>query len=152
MQNETVADFRLAFLGPNAPIGHGSVLTITELASKYITRIIQKCQEECIKSIVPKQKAVDDLADHIAAFMPRTAWAGSCRSWFKNGEKDGPVTALHPGSRIHWFHMLQRFRGEDFDYTHWTNNSFGYLGNGYSLWEGPGQNSTWYLDEPDRMI
>lgn len=152
MQNETVADFRLAFLGPNAPIGHGSVLTITELASKYITRIIQKCQEECIKSIVPKQKAVDDLADHIAAFMPRTAWAGSCRSWFKNGEKDGPVTALHPGSRIHWFHMLQRFRGEDFDYTHWTNNSFSYLGNGYSLWEGPGQNSTWYLDEPDRMI
>ncbi|OQE02904.1 hypothetical protein PENVUL_c037G00095 [Penicillium vulpinum] len=140
------------FLGPNAPIGHGSVLTITEHVGKYITRIIRKCQEEGIKSIIPRQDVVDEFAEHIAAFMPRTAWAGSCSSWFKNGEKDGPVTALHPGSCIHWFHMLQSFRGEDFEFTHWSKNRFQYLGNGFSTLEAPGMNSTWYLDEPDKML
>ncbi|KAJ5417386.1 uncharacterized protein N7487_000936 [Penicillium crustosum] len=140
------------FLGPNAPIGHGSVLTITEHVAKYIVRLIRKCQEEGIKSVCPKQDAVDDLNEHIAVFMPRTAWAGSCRSWFKNGETNGPVTALHPGSRIHWFHMLQNFRGEDYEYTRWTANRFQYLGNGTSTLEDPGMNSTWYLDEPDSLF
>ncbi|KAL2828391.1 FAD/NAD(P)-binding domain-containing protein [Aspergillus cavernicola] len=131
------------FLGPNAPIGHGRVLTITEHAAKYITRLIHKCQEEGIKSVTPRQEAVNDLNEHIATFMPRTAWAGTCRSWFKNGEQDGPVTALHPGSRIHRFHMMQNFRGEDFEYTHWAGNRFRYLGNGYSTLKGAGMNSTW---------
>ncbi|KGO39456.1 hypothetical protein PEX1_081940 [Penicillium expansum] len=140
------------FLGPNAPIGHGSVLTITENVGKYITRIIRKCQEECIKSISPRQDVVEEFAEHIAAFMPRTAWAGNCSSWFKNGKKVGPVTALHPGSRIHWFHMLQNFRGEDFEFTHWSKNRFRYLGNGFSTLEAEGMNSTWYLDDPDKML
>lgn len=83
--------------------------------------------------------------------MPRTAWQGSCRSWFKGGEKDGPVTALHPGSRIHWFHMLERFRGEDFEYSYDSNNRFSYLGNGFSTRELDGKNPTWYLDRPNKL-
>ncbi|KAK3935553.1 hypothetical protein QBC46DRAFT_358167 [Diplogelasinospora grovesii] len=142
------------FLGPNAPIGHGSVFTITEHIAKYITRIILKCQRECIKSIAPTQDAVDDLSKHTQAFMPRTAWAGSCRSWFKNNEENGPVTALHPGSRIHFFHMLQNFRGEDWEYTYVDDarrNRFYYLGNGTSEMEFDGSDSTWYLDDPDKL-
>lgn len=66
--------------------------------------------------------------------MPRAAWASTCRSWFKNGEENGPVTALHPGSRIYWFGMLEGFRGEDFEFVHGKNgrrNRFGWLGNGF---------------------
>jgi hypothetical protein len=86
--------------------------------------------------------------------MPRTAWAGSCRSWFKNGEEDGPVTALHPGSRIHFFHMLGEFRGEDWEYGYVDEaqgNRFWYLGDGTSSMEGEGRDGTWYLDEPDEL-
>ncbi|KAF7557760.1 hypothetical protein G7Z17_g496 [Cylindrodendrum hubeiense] len=137
------------FLGPNAPIGHGSVFTIAELLAKYIVNIIRKCQTECIKAIVPSQAAVDELYEHTQAFMPRTAWAGSCTSWFKNGRETGPVTALHPGSRIHFFHMLERFRGEDWEYVHYTrHNRFSYLGNGLSTKELDKSDSTWYLDGP----
>lgn len=57
----------------------------------------------------------------------------------------GPVTALHPGSRIHWFHMLERFRGEDFEYRHVEGKRFGYLGNGYSTKELGEGDRTWYL-------
>ncbi|KAH8891047.1 FAD/NAD(P)-binding domain-containing protein [Thozetella sp. PMI_491] len=139
------------FLGPNAPIGHGSVFTITEHVAKYITGVIKKCQTEDIKALAPSQGAVDDFFEHITAFMPRAAWSGSCRSWFKGGKADGPVTALHPGSRVHFFHMLERFRGEDFEYVfdNARQNRFAYLGNGFSTKElGPKSDSTWYLDDP----
>ena len=119
--------------------------------AKYVTRIIRKCQIEGIKAISPSHAAVNEFCQHVDAFMPRTAWAGSCRSWFKNGEKDGPVTALHPGSRIHWFHMLEQFRGEDFEYVYESSNRFWYLGNGMSTREQPGRDSTWYLDRPNKL-
>ncbi|GAB1310989.1 Sterigmatocystin biosynthesis monooxygenase stcW [Madurella fahalii] len=139
------------FLGPNAPIGHGSVFTLTEHIAKYIASVIKKCQTEGIKAIAPSQEAVDDYFEHVSAFMPRTAWAAPGRSWFKNGRVDGPVTALHPGSRIHFFHMLEKFRGEDWDYVYegGRRNRFAYLGNGFSQKElTRGFDSTWYLDEP----
>lgn len=107
---------RLVFLGPNAPIGHGSVLPIVEHSAKYIIRMLHKCQMQGIKSVDAKVEAVKDFEEHIETFMPRTAWSTHCRSWFKNGKIDGPVVALHPGSRIHWFHMLEEPRYEDFNW------------------------------------
>ncbi|EON96822.1 putative phenylacetone monooxygenase protein [Phaeoacremonium minimum UCRPA7] len=138
------------FMGPNAPGGHGSIFTASEHIAKYITRVIKKCQTEGVKAIAPLQEAVDDLYEHMGAFMPRTAWASSCRSWFKAGRADGPVTALHPGSRIHFFHMLETLRGEDYEYVydHPRQNRFRYLGNGFSTKElDESVDSTWYLDE-----
>lgn len=137
------------FLGPNAPIGHGSVFTLSEHIAKYITGIIRKCQRDDIRTIAPSEAAVNDYCEHIAAFMPRTSWGVAGRSWFKGGRETGPVTALHPGSRIHFFHMLEHFRGEDWDYTYDSpsRNRFSYLGNGLSAKEmDPSFDSTWYLD------
>lgn len=135
------------FLGPNAPISHGSVFTITEYVSKYILQLITKAQVEMIKSIRVKQQAVDDFVAHVDAFMPRTAWAGNCRSWFKRGQVHGPVTAIHPGSRVHWFHTVERVKFEDYEYEYDSGNRFQYLGNGFSVREQPGSGGTWYLDE-----
>ncbi|OQE02194.1 hypothetical protein PENVUL_c040G06973 [Penicillium vulpinum] len=135
------------FLGPNAPISHGSVFTITEYVSKYIMQLITKAQVEMIKTIHVKQQAVDDFSAHVDSFMPRTAWGGNCRSWFKRGHADGPVTGVHPGSRVHWFHAMERPKFEDFDYEYLNGNRFQYLGNGFSTREEPGCDSTWYLDE-----
>ncbi|CAK7202767.1 hypothetical protein SEUCBS139899_005494 [Sporothrix eucalyptigena] len=146
------------FLGPNAPIGHGSVFTLAEHIATYIAGVIQKCQTEGIKAIVPSQAAVDDYSEHIRAFMPRTAWTSSCNSWYKGSGSDGTVTALHPGSRIHFFHMLETFRGEDYEYVYESDgrddgaaprrNRFHYLGNGFSTKElDPEGDPTWYLDD-----
>lgn len=136
-------------MGPNGPIGHGGVFTLTEHIARYVTGVIKKCQTEGIKAIAPSQAVVDDYFEHIQSFMPRTAWASSCRSWFKRGKETGPVVALHPGSRIHFFHMLERFRGEDWEYVYDNarQNRFEYLGNGFSTKElDPSIDSTWYLD------
>ncbi|OBT62459.1 hypothetical protein VE03_08629 [Pseudogymnoascus sp. 23342-1-I1] len=142
------------FLGPNAPIGHGSYFTITEHIAKYIACIITKCQTQGIKSIAPSESAVNDYFEHTQEFMPRTTWSGNCRSWFKQGKKDGPVVALHPGSRIHFFDMLRDFRGEDWVFTYQASNQgnrFRYVGNGISARELDGSDCTWYLDEPDKL-
>lgn len=107
-------------------------------------------QTEHIRTIVPSRAAVDDYNEHIASFMPRTSWAAPGRSWFKMGKENGPVVALHPGSRAHFFHMLETVRGEDFEYTYdgGRRNRFGYLGNGFSSRElEEGVDVTWYLDE-----
>ncbi|KAI1268611.1 hypothetical protein F5Y18DRAFT_236215 [Xylariaceae sp. FL1019] len=137
------------FLGPNAPVGHGSLVTITEHIAKHVCSIVAKCQKQGIKGVSPSERAVAQLYEHIDVFMPRTTWAGSCSSWFKGGVVDGPVTALHPGSRLHFFDMLDEFRGEDWEYTYWEphGNRFHYLGDGTSQKEFDGSDTTWYLDE-----
>jgi hypothetical protein len=131
---------------------------LSEHISRYIARVIQKCQTECIKAISPSPAAVRDYFEHVTAFMPRTAWGmpNGPRSWFKAG-KDGnePVTALHPGSRIHFFHMLERFRGEDWEYVYSdesAGNRFAYLGNGFSIRELPGRDLAWYLETENTIL
>ncbi|KAF7554696.1 hypothetical protein G7Z17_g2715 [Cylindrodendrum hubeiense] len=137
------------FLGPNAPVGHGSVLPIIEHATKYIINMMKKMQSQNIKAVSPQASAVADFSTHTNEFMKRTAWATPCRSWFKRGTIDGPVVALHPGSRIHWFHLMQNVRFEDWEYTYYSKNRFQYLGNGFSIKEGPGKDTTWYFDGPE---
>jgi len=58
--------------------------------------------------------------------------------------------ALHPGSRIHWFHMMTQPRYEDWEWTKLNPlNRFAYLGNGFSVREDAGKDLTWYFDNPD---
>jgi len=104
---------------------------------------------QSVKSVEPKQKALDDFDQHIQTYMTRTAWSTHCRSWFKNGKIDGPVVALHPGSRVHWFHMLDEPRFEDFEWETFSQNRFAYLGNGFSVREENGRDSTYYFDDPE---
>ena len=137
------------FLGPNSPVGHGSVLPIIEHVTKYMINFMKKIQTQGIKSVSPSPAAIKDFNAHTERFMKRTAWATPCRSWFKNGTVDGAIVALHPGSRIHWFHMLDQVRSEDWEYTYWTKNRFQYLGNGFSTKEEPGRDTTRYFEFPE---
>lgn len=110
---------------------------------------MKKIQVQGIRTVAPNPGAIKDFNIHIAEFMKRTAWATPCRSWFKNGTVDGPIVALHPGGRIHWFHMLESIRYEDWEYTYCTQNRFQYLGNGFSTKEEEGKDNVWYMDDPE---
>ncbi|KKY20773.1 putative steroid monooxygenase [Phaeomoniella chlamydospora] len=137
------------FLGPNAPVGHGSAIPIIEHLTKYMLKMIYKAQTEGYKSFVPLQDAIDEFVEHADTFLERMAWASKCRSWFKNGKETGPVTALHPGSRIHWFHLLGNIRHEDWEWKTVQRNRWAFLGNGFSVREGGGRDLTWYFDQPE---
>lgn len=94
-------------------------------------------QREGYDSIRVQPEAVEEFNEHVDTFMPRTAWAdGGCGGWYRSadGEGEGRVTALHPGSQRHWEVMLRRVRWEDFEFRRkrggGKGNRFVFLGNG----------------------
>ncbi|KAK6071878.1 steroid monooxygenase [Seiridium cupressi] len=137
------------FLGPNAPVGHGSAIPIIEHLTEYMLKMVHKAQVQRYKSFTPSAQAIAEFLEHADAFLPRMAWASKCRSWFKNGKETGPV-GLYPGSRLHWFHMLKDIRYEDWEWKSLDSNRWAFSGNGFSVMEGEGRDLTWYFDKPDQ--
>jgi hypothetical protein len=97
--------------GPFGPYGHGSILPVIEIITRYVEKCLYKMQTEDIKSFMPKQEAVDDFKRHRELFLKRTAWSSPCRSWFKGGKVDGPIL-MWPGSRLHFFDAMAHPRWE----------------------------------------
>ncbi|KAL4937784.1 hypothetical protein BDV06DRAFT_232348 [Aspergillus oleicola] len=143
----TIPQFPNYFMinGPFGPYGHGSILPIIEVISRYIEKFLLKLSRENIKSFQPSQSATDEFKRHRELFLLRTAWSSPCRSWFKGGTTDGRIL-MWPGSRLHFFEALGEVRFEDYEWEYQSNNRFSYFGNGFSLREMDGSDTTWYID------
>lgn len=102
-------------LGPSSPVAHGSILPCLDKLSHWIMKIITKMQVEPIRALCPTREAVREFNEHRNSQLATTAWSDHCSSWFKNGTVDGPNVAVHPGSRLHFFEMLDEPRYEDMD-------------------------------------
>lgn len=124
----------LIFLGPNCPIGNGPVLSAIEAQADWMMAVIDRYQCNNMYSFSPKMDAIDDFIEHKNKFMEKTVWAEPCRSWYKANQADAPVTALWPGSTLHYLEALQEVRWDDFE-VKYNGNRFTWLGNGYSQTE-----------------
>lgn len=82
--------------------------------------------------------------------MKGMVWSDSCRSWYKaNPRKPDTITALWPGSSLHYAEVLASPRMEDFD-VKYQGNRFAWLGNGFSQCESdPTADWSWYIREED---
>jgi hypothetical protein len=135
--------------GRHAPVGHGNTIPIIEHTTKNMLKMIYKVQTESYSSFVARQEVIDDFVLHANTLLERMAWADSCRSWFKNGGKAGPVTALWPGSWIHWFHTTNEPRYEDWEWSRPKGvDAWEHLGNRFSVRE-ESDDLAWYLDKAD---
>ncbi|BCS28059.1 flavin-containing monooxygenase [Aspergillus puulaauensis] len=130
--------------GPYFSFGHGSYTTMVELFFDNILAVIRKMQTDSIKSIAPRQDATDDFVEHADLWLKRTAWAGPCPSWFKNGKADGQLT-IFPGSRLVLADLIASPRFEDYNIEYWSRNRFAFLGCGYSTKEYDSSDIAWYL-------
>lgn len=92
---------------------------------------MNRWQTENIQSFSPKDTAVDEFIEFKDKFMEHTVWNEDCRSWYKTNSVSGKVTALWPGSTLHYLEALAEPRYEDWDFTY-TGNRYAYLGNGFS--------------------
>ncbi|KAF9883658.1 hypothetical protein FE257_003092 [Aspergillus nanangensis] len=136
------------FMGPNGPASHSSILPIMEWMTRYAFQVIEKVQTENIKSFEPKRGAIKDLYNHTHELMKRLVWSSVCRSWFKNGKKEGPVTAIYPGSRLHFFELMKNVRWEDFELQYRSGNRYQFMGNGYTECEmSIDGDPVWYFDD-----
>ena len=133
-----------SFCGPYGPLGHGSFMPLIEQWTKYMFDVISKAQVENIKSFTPRLDLSSQFRQHADLFLQRTAWTSPCRSWFKQGKKDGQAV-VYPGSRLSFFHLMEKPRYEDFDIEYWDDNRFAFLGNGFDTREFDGRDITNYL-------
>ena len=138
----------LIFLGPNSPVGNGPLLSAIEAQADYMLQLIDRYQTRNIRTFAPTQEAVNDFIIHKDNFMKKSVWTDPCRSWYKN-HPDGPITALWPGSTLHYIEALLELRIEDWD-VKYSGNRFSWLGNGYSQTElDPTADWAYYIRERD---
>ncbi|KAF5373273.1 hypothetical protein D9615_007390 [Tricholomella constricta] len=121
-------------IGPNSPIGNGPVLCFIETQIDYMLKFANRWQTENIRSFSPKREAVDEFVAHKDEFMKGTVWEHDCRSWYKAGSVSGKVSALWPGSTLHYMEAIAEPRYEDWEITY-KGNRFAWLGNGFSQTE-----------------
>ncbi|KAF1809387.1 FAD/NAD(P)-binding domain-containing protein [Eremomyces bilateralis CBS 781.70] len=124
----------MLFLGPNCPIGNGPVLSAIETQADYMLKLVDRWQTHNIRTFSPTKAAIQDFVAHKDFFMKRTVWADPCRSWYKASAVDDTVTALWPGSTLHYIEAMQELRLEDYEIGY-AGNRFAWLGNGYSQTE-----------------
>lgn len=113
-------------------------------------KMIYKAQTERYRSFSAFPAAIKDFVEHVDVFLERMAWSSDCRSWFKDGQRTGPVTALYPGSRNHWFRLLGNIRREDWQWESLEDNRWAFIGNGFDSGEIEDKDLTWYLDHPEQ--
>ena len=63
------------------------------------------------------------------------------------------MTAIYPGSRLHFFELLKEVRWEDYELEYRTKNRFQFMGNGYTTTEtSVDGDPVWYFDDPFTRI
>lgn len=135
------------FTGPNAVVGHGSLIEGLNWVSEYMLKWIDKIAREDIRSIEPKQSAVDQFVRYGDQIHKTLTWTGACRSWYKNNRIDGRVTATFAGSSLLFKQMISGIRGEDWNITYGTANKFAFMGNGFTEYELDESNDlSWYVE------
>lgn len=134
------------FTGPNAVVGHGSLVEGLNWASEYMVQWIKKVTSENIRSFEPKQDVVDDFVSYGDQIHKTLTWTGACRSWYKKNRIDGRVTATFPGSALVFRRMISEIRGEDFNIDYRSANRFCFMGNGFTEYELNDENDlSWYV-------
>lgn len=137
------------FLGPNCPIGNGPIIFSIEIQGEYMAQIMNRWQKEDLATFDPKLEAVNDFIEQKDLFMPSTVWDTNCLSWYKD-PRSRKITALWPGSTLHYMEALANVRYEDFDITFASKNRFAYLGDGFSQTElNPHIDAAYYIREKD---
>ena len=136
------------FSGPNAPVGHGSLMAALSWSANYICQWLTKISTEDIKYIVPTAEAMEEFNTYGDEIMERLVWSGGCRSWYKNNRVDGRVTAIWQGSAIGYKEVISELRPEDFRIVWRSRNRFRWMGNGRTRIEAvAGADLAFYLEK-----
>ncbi|OCK98235.1 flavin-binding monooxygenase [Cenococcum geophilum 1.58] len=126
------------------PVENGTVTGPLLLVSEYAVRVI-KMQEDNIKGWVPKQDIVDNFNEHAQEWIKHTVWNEDSRSRYKNNDI-GKVSAVRPGSSLHYTDIIAQPRYEDFEIKYEHKNPWVDLSMGYTLADSvPDSDVTPYL-------
>ncbi|KAK1765315.1 hypothetical protein QBC33DRAFT_455591 [Phialemonium atrogriseum] len=128
-------------LGPNCPIANGSLIPCIEWSVQYIIQALLKIQTEQIKTLDVKKAMQIHFNEYAQNVHQDLVWTGQCNSWYKD-KASGRVTAVWPGSSIHYMEMTRSPRWEDYDIEYVHPNPFMFMGNGISQREAKNEDLT----------
>jgi hypothetical protein len=67
------------FGGPNATVGHGSLIYSLDWSAEWMIQWLRKMSREDIASIEPKQQVVDEFVRYGDEIMKTLTWTGNCK-------------------------------------------------------------------------
>ncbi|KAK5452379.1 hypothetical protein LTS15_007445 [Exophiala xenobiotica] len=145
------------YMGPGAPVGHGSLLPSIERVTLYIVDMINKLQTQNYSSFLLKPGKAKNWQSQMLAWLEKTVWGDNCQSSFKNGTVDGKLYSFHGGSRLHYFELLRMHRYEDFE---WKSRcpepelEFAWLASGFLQQElhNKGEDNVWYFNQEPEVL
>lgn len=86
-------------LGPNAGLGHSSMVFVIESQARYITSAIKAMTAERLAAIEPEPRAQARWNTTVQRRIRRTVWqTGGCVSWYQ--DKNGNNPTLWPASTL----------------------------------------------------
>ncbi|KAJ3548539.1 hypothetical protein NM208_g959 [Fusarium decemcellulare] len=117
--------------GPAWPVFAGSVTASLTAVSTFAMKLIRKIQTDDIRSIAPRQDVTDAFNVHQQTMLHGTVWEDDCSSWYK--DKNGRITAIWPGSGLHFQEVVSEPRWEDYNITYRSqHNMWAFLGRGFT--------------------
>ncbi|KAJ0139821.1 hypothetical protein HZ326_17270 [Fusarium oxysporum f. sp. albedinis] len=131
--------------GPNSPTGTRKLTGRNVIYSGLHLEMDPQDIDTKYQVVQVRQDALDDFNVYTQELIKRTVWTGDCRSWFKRRNCDGRVTAMYPGTVIHYKEMLEEFRTEDFVFKYTSKNRFQFMGNGLTFREKNDEDLAWYM-------
>ncbi|KAK5948842.1 hypothetical protein OHC33_010093 [Knufia fluminis] len=135
------------FGGPNAVIAHGSLIEAFNWTGDYIVSWLRKMATEGIRSVTPKQDAIDEFVKYGEEVHKRLVWTEGCTSWYKKNRVDGRVTACFGGSAMLYKQLISSIRAEDFEVEYRERNRFAFMGNGFMDFEfDDDADLAWYIE------
>lgn len=117
--------------GPPVPVQNGTPFGSFHAMAGYALGVLRKLQADNIRTFEPRRDVAEAFARHCEKLHESTVFSDECRSWYKNSET-GRVTAVWPGSAVHYLEAIRSPRWEHFhlDYRN-PENIFHFLGNGF---------------------
>lgn len=88
----TVAGFPNLFMlyGPNTNLGHNSIIVMIESQVGYLVEAMKELKRRGARSLTVKDEAYRRFNIELQSDLTKTAWAGSCSSWYKTAS--GKIT------------------------------------------------------------
>lgn len=88
----TVAGFPNLFMlyGPNTNLGHNSIIVMIEAQVGYVVDAMRELKRRKAKALTVTPAAFKQFNVELQADLDKTAWAGSCSSWYKTAS--GKIT------------------------------------------------------------
>lgn len=104
----TVAGFPNLFMlyGPNTNLGHNSIIVMIEAQVGYMVEALKELKRRSARSLAVTDQAYRRFNVELQAELGKTAWAGSCSSWYKT--VSGKITNNWSGDTATYMKLMKQ--------------------------------------------